>query len=40
MTRLMLYDFFEERDGRMVLPLDLMELLELLSDVDDTESDF
>lgn len=30
--RLLLYDFLEERDGQLVLPLDFVELLDLYSD--------
>jgi len=33
--RLLLYDFLEERDGQLVLPLDFVELLDLYSDSDD-----
>ena len=32
MQRLLLYDFLEERDGQLVLPLDFVELLDLYSD--------
>ncbi len=38
--RLLLYDFLEERDGRIVLPVDFIQLLDLISDADDTDSDF
>jgi len=38
--RLLIYDFLEERDGRMMVPLDYLELLELLSDTDDSDLDF
>ena len=34
--RLLLYDFLEERDGQLVLPLDFVELLDLYSDSDET----
>eukprot|EP00092_Neocalanus_flemingeri_P040322 GFUD01043917.1.p1 GENE.GFUD01043917.1~~GFUD01043917.1.p1 ORF type:complete len:617 (+),score=100.08 GFUD01043917.1:143-1852(+) len=33
--RLLLYDFLEERDGQLVLPLDFVELLDLYSDSDE-----
>ena len=33
--RLLLYDFLEERDGQLVLPLDFVELLDLYSDTDE-----
>lgn len=33
--RLLLYDFLEERDGQLVLPLDFVELLDLYSDSED-----
>jgi len=33
--RLLLYDFLEERDGQLVLPLDFVELLDLYSDDSD-----
>jgi E3 ubiquitin-protein ligase makorin len=37
--RLLLYDFLEERDGQLVLPLDFVELLDLYSDDSDEWSD-
>jgi len=37
--RLLLYDFLEERDGQLVLPLDFVELLDLYSDEEDEPSD-
>lgn len=40
MQRLLLYDFLEERDGRIVIPVDFLSLLDLLSDADDTDSEF
>ena len=33
--RLLLYDFLEERDGQLVLPLDFVDLLDLYSDTDE-----
>ena len=37
--RLLLYDFLEERDGQLVLPLDFVELLDLYSDTDELSDD-
>ena len=37
--RLLLYDFLEERDGQLVLPLDFVELLDRYSDEEDEPSD-
>ena len=37
--RLLLYDFLEERDGQLVLPLDFVELLDLYSDEEEEPSD-
>ena len=39
MQRLLLYDFLEERDGQLVLPLDFVELLDLYSDEEDETTD-
>lgn len=35
--RLLLYDFLEERDGRLVFPLEYLDFLEFLSDSEDSE---
>ena len=35
--RLLLYDFLEERDGHLVLPLELLDVLEFLSDSEESE---
>ena len=39
MQRLLLYDFLEERDGQLVLPLDFVELLDLYSDEEGETTD-
>ena len=39
--RLLLYDYLQERDGHLVLPLELLDVLEFLSDSDESDwSDF
>ena len=39
MQRYLLYDFLEERNGRLVLPLEFLDILDFLTDSDD-DSDF
>jgi len=35
--RILLYDFLEERDGQLLLPLEIFDVLDFLSDSDDSE---
>ena len=35
--RILLYDFLEERDGQLLLPLEIFDVLDFLSDLDDSE---
>ena len=35
--RILLYHFLEERDGRLVMPMEIFDVLDFLSDSDDSE---
>ena len=35
--RILLYDFLEERDGHLLLPLEIFDVLDFLSDSDSSE---
>ena len=35
--RILLYDFLEERDGHLLLPLEIFDVLDFLSDSDDSK---
>lgn len=37
MERILLYDFLEERDGHLLLPLEIFDVLDFLSDSDESE---
>ena len=37
MERILLYDFLEERDGHLLLPLEIFDVLDFLSDSEESE---